>query len=93
MKKYDFILVSLATYFCGVGVLNPSSEKHYYEDEFTDGYIKVVYFGCVNNEEKYSKVTRHKLKWAKPKWAKEEEAYFVKYGRRYYLAEMQRVTY
>lgn len=92
-RKYDFLCVSWDLYFSGVGILDPRSEKHYYECDFADGYIKAVAINSDDGVEKYSKVTRHKIKYSKTDWSDEEEPYFIKYGRRYYLSDMLRVNY
>lgn len=92
-KKYDFLCVSRDLYFSGVGVLDPRSEKHYYEDDFADGYVKAVAIYCGDGIEQYSKVTRHKIKYGKTDWSDEKEPYFIKYSRRYYLSDMPRVNY
>ena len=85
MKKHDEWLYAFWWgYNSGIAVLDPTAEG--YEDEFAEGYVQCIAF----DGEEQTKVTHHNIKYAKPNWAKEEEPYFTKYGKRYYLNEGQR---
>ena len=80
MKKHDvWACAAWWGYDSGVAILDPTAEN--YEDEFADGYLKCIAF----NGEQQTRPTWHRVNYNR-----NGEPYFTKYGRRYYLKDMQR---
>ncbi len=83
MKKHDkWLAASWWGYDSGMAILDPTAED--YEDEFADGYLKCIAF----NGEQQTHPTWHRINYNR-----NGEPYFTKYGRRYYLEDMQRYSY
>lgn len=80
MKRHDkWAAVAWWTYNSGIAILDPTAED--YEYAFVNGYVKCIAF----NGEEQTRPTWHKVNYDH-----NDEAYFTKYHRRYYLDEMQR---
>lgn len=83
MKKHDvWACAAWWSFNSGIAILDPTAEN--YEDAFADMYVKCIAF----NGEEQTRPTWHKLHENKA-----GDLYFTKYGRRYYLKDMQRCTY
>ena len=77
-RQLAFLWVYSFTYDCGIAVLSPT--YHDYENAFADMYVKTVF---------YAGSTASNIATNKVKEDKQGRLYFVKFGRRYYLDDMQ----
>lgn len=83
MKRHDeWMAAAWWGYNSGIAILDPTVED--YEDAFADGFVKAIAF----DGEEQTRPTWHKVRWNS-----DGEPFFTKYGKRYYLSEMQRCNW